>query len=306
VLGSVAGVDGGYGVTGLVPAVEVRFFPEWTVQEGFRRATAIAKAIDAVHTGDIVLLEMQTIMFGGDYGPAELDPVVWLLTRAATDAGILVVGAAGNGSQNLDASEYEAYRSRGDSGAILVGAGSPNTQHTRLSFSTYGSRINLQGWGASVFSAGYGSYAMHGGDENQAYTSSFGGTSAATPLVAAACAAIQSLADSRCRPRLLPIEMRAILVDTGVPQGAAGTGHIGPLPNVLAAAQSLGLNLPPDCPCPADVDHDGLVGATDIVAVIAAWGPCPVGSECPQDLDENGQVNMLDLVAVLNAWGACP
>ena len=28
-------------------------------------------------------------------------------------------------------------------------------------------------------------------------------------------------------------------------------------------------------PCPADIDDDGTVGITDLLALLAAWGPCP-------------------------------
>ena len=126
-------------------------------------------------SGDVVLLEMQANGPTG-LGPAELEAPVWNVVRTATDAGIIVVAAAGNGNQNLDNSSYAAFRSRGDSGAIMVGAGNASVSHNKLSFSTFGSRVNVQGWGSSVFTTGYGDFATIGGDENQSYTSTFGGT----------------------------------------------------------------------------------------------------------------------------------
>ena len=55
-------------------------------------------------------------------------------------------------------------------------------------------------------------------------------------------------------------------------------------------------------PCPGDLDGDGVVGFSDLVAVLAAWGPC-LG--CPEDLDGNNIVGFSDVVAVLSAWGPC-
>ena len=91
--------------------------------------------------------------------------------KAATDAGVIVVAAAGNGGENLDSDDYQEYRNRGNSGAIIVGAGEPGTLNALL-ISTYGSRVDLQGWGESVFSTGYGDFISYG--INQEYTNSFG------------------------------------------------------------------------------------------------------------------------------------
>ena len=66
---------------------------------------------------------MQTVGPGGSSGPAEIHPMVWLVTRLGTDAGVVIVAAAGNGEQDLDSADYDEYRGRGDSGAIIVGAG---------------------------------------------------------------------------------------------------------------------------------------------------------------------------------------
>lgn len=243
VMGEMVGGDNAYGVTGLVPDAQGYFFPEWTVQGGSRRVTAIANAIATVNAGDVVLLEMQTTGAGGGYGPAELNAAVWTVVKNGVDAGVIVVGAAGNGNQNLDSSAYNTYMSWGDSGAIIVGAGSANTSHNKLSFSTYGSRVNVQGWGQSVFTTGYGTFAEIGGDFNQRYTSSFNGTSSASPFIAAAAVSLQSFAVANIGRRLTPAEMRDVLTSTGIPQGSGG--HIGPFPDMVAAGNAvLGMGLP--------------------------------------------------------------
>ena len=56
--------------------------------------------------------------------------------------------------------------------------------------------------------------------------------------------------------------------------------------------------------CPWDLDGDGTVAVTDLVAVIVAWGPC--GEEaCPADFDCSGAVDVADLVEVIINWGPC-
>ncbi len=54
-------------------------------------------------------------------------------------------------------------------------------------------------------------------------------------------------------------------------------------------------------PCPADLDDDGEVGFSDLLAVLVAWG----NKGGPEDLDGSGFVDIGDLLAVLAAWGPC-
>lgn len=54
-------------------------------------------------------------------------------------------------------------------------------------------------------------------------------------------------------------------------------------------------------PCPADIDRNGSVGATDLTLLLGAWGTAG-----PGDLDGNGTVGAPDLTLLLGAWGACP
>ena len=56
-------------------------------------------------------------------------------------------------------------------------------------------------------------------------------------------------------------------------------------------------------PCAADTNGDGLINVTDLLALLAAWGPNP-GHVA--DINGDGQVNVTDLLALLAAWGACP
>ena len=117
----------------------------------------------------MILLEQQWYYTGsGSYIPIEwyesyspnpqrFNPVYAAIDNAVSN-GIHVVEAGGNGNVNTDNLTWY-----GDSGAIIVGAGGVYPGGTwsegnleRLSFSSYGSRFDLQGWGEDVVTTGYG------------------------------------------------------------------------------------------------------------------------------------------------------
>jgi hypothetical protein len=52
--------------------------------------------------------------------------------------------------------------------------------------------------------------------------------------------------------------------------------------------------------CPADIDGDGVVAASDLSALLGNWGGAGVG-----DVDGSGTVDAADLSALLGAWGPC-
>ena len=90
----------------------------------------------------------------------------------------------------------------------MVGASSADANHDKLSFSTYGSRINVNAWGEAIFSTGYGYYVQIDGDSNQEYTDQFGGTSGASPIITSACIALQDYVLSNGNDPLTPSNMR--------------------------------------------------------------------------------------------------
>lgn len=253
VMGQIFGQDNGFGVLGIAHEADAGF-----VSTAGGRPNAIDVATANSAPGDVILLELQRAGANGgctsasqvgcvpeEYVQASYDAIV-----AATGAGIIVVAAAGNGSENLDAAEYQTtFGDRPDSGAIIVGAGAAGAddgcnspERGRLGFSTFGSRVNLQGWGECVTTLGYGNLEGSS-DSNDAYSAVFSGTSSASPIVASAAAVVSSVAiQNGDADGLTSTEARALLVATGTPQdtsGAANPGNIGPLPNLAAA---LGLN----------------------------------------------------------------
>ncbi len=56
-------------------------------------------------------------------------------------------------------------------------------------------------------------------------------------------------------------------------------------------------------PCPSDIDRNGQVNVSDLLAVISAWGSAACS---PADVNNDGVVNVSDLLAVISAWGDCP
>jgi hypothetical protein len=59
-------------------------------------------------------------------------------------------------------------------------------------------------------------------------------------------------------------------------------------------------------PCPWDLDGDGNVSVTDLLLVLASWGPCEGPGDCPADFGGDGFVNVVDLLALIGNWGPCP
>ena len=56
---------------------------------------------------------------------------------------------------------------------------------------------------------------------------------------------------------------------------------------------------------PADLDNDGMVGVTDLLILLGAWGPCqdPCPPFCLGDLDNDCEIGVTDLLALLGVWG---
>lgn len=57
--------------------------------------------------------------------------------------------------------------------------------------------------------------------------------------------------------------------------------------------------------CPADLDGDGAIDATDLARLLLAWGGC-ASQSCVADIDGSGAVDAADLAQLVQSWGACP
>lgn len=231
--------DGGYGTKGIAyNANRFILYPEWQEGQSWDRVQAVTNAVNDAAIGDVIIYEMQITGANGNFAMAEYDPLVWDLTLSATNKGAVVVAAAGNGGENLDSSGYDDYHARGDSGAIIVGASLPNTDHPSASFSTYGTRVNINAWGASVFTTGYGAISFDN-DVNQYYTDSFGGTSSATAISGGCVANLQSFYYTLTGGSYMTSqEMRNLLEETGTNQ-TNNDRPIGQFINMRAAMERL-------------------------------------------------------------------
>ena len=121
----------GYGVTGISHAAEIGVVG---VGSNFPNAADVYNlATAALDPGDIFLIEMHMpgprYQGQGQFGylPMEWNQANFDAIQHATAQGVIVVEAAGNGSQNLDDPLYEGRFDRNvrDSGAIMAGAGKP-------------------------------------------------------------------------------------------------------------------------------------------------------------------------------------
>ncbi|MFQ6330735.1 S8 family serine peptidase [Nocardia sp. CWNU-33] len=262
VAGEISGDVNAFGITGIAPEASIRAV---SIFGGAGSAAAIRTAADALSAGDIILLELHRpgprFNYAGRPDQRGYIAIEWwpddnAAIRYAIGRGVIVVEAGGNGAENLDDALYDtrpadfpvSWRNpfRGgsvDSGAIVVGAGAPppgfhgrdhGPARSRLAFSNYGSRVDVQGWGREVSTTGYGDL-QGGSDEDLWYTDVFSGTSSASPIVVGAVASYQGMS-AASSGRKTPAQIRARLRETGSPQTDApqrpATQRIGNLPDL--------------------------------------------------------------------------
>ncbi len=249
VLGEIVATDNSTGVTGAVSGAALSRVNTYNQERGWDIVGALQTAATRAVPGDVVLIEQQTWAPSsvGGYAPVEWEPAIYDAIKALTDSGINVVQAAANSGHNLDDTAVWGTTfpmGKVSSGSVIAGAGSACAAplNARLYFSNYGSRVELQGHGECVTTAGYGALEA-GTTPNGAYTSNFNGTSSAAPIVASAIASLSSAYKTLNPGKLLtPAQIRSTLIQTGTLQNtSAGTlsGNIGPLPNLNRALGTL-------------------------------------------------------------------
>jgi subtilisin family serine protease len=253
VLGEIVAANDGIGVTGIASSARLGLINPQVSASTVDMAGAVTKAASLLDAGDVILLEQQIIgprydiRTGKGIVPPEFDPAVFQAIKDATSRGIIVVEPASNGTENLDDPIYKGAfdRSTQDSGAIVVGGGmppvgpsGPDSDRTPTDTTDYGSRVDVQGWGDSITTCGYGDL-RHSQGPNNWYTARFGGTSGASAMVAGGAALIESIAKAENRPPLSPVALRQLLVTSGTPQTGDQSRHVGPRPNLRAAIQNL-------------------------------------------------------------------
>jgi alpha-tubulin suppressor-like RCC1 family protein len=245
--------DNGIGINGLLPKAKLQLV------SGTDWGGSVALARTNSQPGDVIWFEV-AIGFGSGGYPWEWAPDIYDEIVTSTAAGITVVEPAANGGNSLDDpfdSNARMIMDRPESGAIIVGAGEPSSNmpwtvecnpanshpapRTARDFSTYGTRVDLQGWANCITSLGNPDnhdLSPSETDVNKMYWSNMNGTSGASPMVVGAVGAVQGILKQAGAP-LTPAQIRALLKRTGSPQPVGDTRHIGPLPNIRAAVEDL-------------------------------------------------------------------
>ncbi|WP_162605711.1 OmpL47-type beta-barrel domain-containing protein [Jiangella aurantiaca] len=270
VFGEIVAKDNGYGVVGGVPDVEmygISPVENLGTRTSWRPGPALAfvaalkdeNGQPFVRPGDALILEQQTAspLGGSRYAPLEWIPSVFEANKVLTAMGANVVLTGGNGNTNTDDPMYTLNGVKWfdpavqHSGSIFVGAGgsglrAANPARSRLSFSNYGQRFDLQGWGQDIYTTGYCNVlcAELGNDHNRAYSRSFSGTSGAGPIVTNAVVAVQSYVMSVGLGPWTTAQINDLLRATGTPQTTNTHENIGPRPDLRAALRSIEVDAP--------------------------------------------------------------
>jgi serine protease len=234
--------------------------PVFNIANSILQATMPNTAITGskLGPGDVILLEYSVDADGVYEIPVECTQDVFSAIRIAVALGITVVEAAGNGFNNLDS--ISGFSRTNDSGAILVGASEPITlapwNPTPGQGTNYGSRIDVFAWGEDVATTG-SDHDDDTADQSQAYcpdptqlppVNAFGGTSAASAIIAGAAMIVQSIAKQKLGSPLTPACLRTLFTKHGTPSGtddpdptnpSPANGLIGVMPNLSSLVASL-------------------------------------------------------------------
>lgn len=244
----------GLGVTGISHDSEL-YLHHNRASDAQGRLRTLKDLLRLVEPGDIVGINRQTANPGvlTTFLPALHDRAWWEVIQQLTQRGAVVVVAASNGSSQsvadkgtvrgygVDLGQWRYFNDLGDANAIVVGAcqswdGKPHV------YSNYNYRYRmLNAWGDSVTTLAYGALQDKSGD-NRDYTDNYGGTSAATPLVAGALSLIQSYAMEQHHLYLDANQMHQLVMASGYQDATLPDSDVLPMgsrPNVLGALELL-------------------------------------------------------------------
>ncbi len=219
-----AGDRNSYGVAGFGSATKRVYLVSMTNGA----ANMISLATSKLNAGDVMCSAVSPwilVTVGGssvniqtplDFLQAEFDA-----TRIASTKGIFYCQSGGNNHIDLDntfAFGTRYHASSVSSGAFILGA-TPGVPLTKAAWSVYGQRVDANGWGYNVTSAGYGDRLTLGNDQRQTYTNGFGGTSAASALLAGTIATLVGAVKEQVGRTLSLAEVRTALrsIGTAVP-----------------------------------------------------------------------------------------
>lgn len=227
VLGILVGIhDNDLGIAGIAPGAQVSLISDQFTSLGEEQLFSIEASL--VETADNIELATGLLSFGdvllieSSLGrrPVEVVSTIRDKIRQATERGIIVVEAGGNGGFDLDQetddngnrvfnrtepAEFE------DSGAIFVGAATAGHPHVRwhggkFGDTNFGTRIDCYAWGEGIVTTG----SVSRPTKNDVYFKGgaildeddfFGGTSGASAIIAGIVLLVQGL---QMNPSLVP------------------------------------------------------------------------------------------------------
>jgi hypothetical protein len=240
VLGIIGAEANNFGVTGIAPQCDLRFYPIVSREEGSRVLNAIANAIIDMEEGDLMNM---SIGMGGGLTMAGFLPTFTLIS-VGTSVGITSIISAGNDASPVITVPEGAADDNADSGAVVVGACWPGFQnglltptatapgpfpgnnYCRLNFSNFtdqeadrGGQVHVCAWGTAMTTCGYGDLFRGLNDSADAlqvnnlrtYTTQFNGTSSAAPMICGLAARAQCFAEAYFGAVLPPSSLRAAL-----------------------------------------------------------------------------------------------
>lgn len=226
------------GVRGMVPRSKLYVC---SLINGHGNAVSLATA--NAGPGDVFTSSaVQAVFYRGKgyHAPLDLVQDAYDAIRNAILKGVVITLAAGNTNADLGTKEIFGTRYLPEStpsGAIIVGA-TFGSEMTRVGWSNFGKAVVANGWGAKVWTCGYGhAFWSPEAPDQRSYTHVFGGTSAAAPQVAGVVAAIQSAAMRHFGKPLRPSAVLAAIERYGTPI----QGGIGVRPDLLATMRGLGI-----------------------------------------------------------------
>jgi hypothetical protein len=178
-------------------------------QSAFMRAVLDLVPVNPAGPTPVILIEQQSSAFG----PVEMEALWPQMIAAAVSLGIAVVEPAGNGQVDIDqftpppGTPNPFDRSAFDSGAIIVAAcGGPSSSPALppASFTSVGRRIDCFAQGAEVVTLSPGPDPVN---------RQFGGTSAASAIVAAVACCVSAMHTATSGTPIAPGDLRDLLSD---------------------------------------------------------------------------------------------